>query len=206
MGEPRTLLLLRHGRTAWNHERRIQGQTDAELDATGHAQARAAAKEIAALRPGLLWTSDLSRASVTAAYIGEACGLEPVPDPRLREYALGSREGLSHREYDAAHPKEFAAFRSGDFDIVPGGEKTPEVAARMVAVVEDLLAATPPGGLSVGVSHGAALRVVVATVLGWDVSTARTLGVLANAGWVVLAESPVTGRLRLAAYNRVASG
>jgi broad specificity phosphatase PhoE len=198
---PRTLLLLRHGQTAWNLERRIQGHTDSQLDEVGHEQARAAAKEIAALRPARIWTSDLARATETAAYLGEACGLETTPDARLREYFLGPRQGLTHVEYAAAYPGESAEFRSGRFDIVPGGEDTSEVAARMTAVLQDLLAAAAPGELSVAVSHGAALKVALATSLGWDLSQALTLGDLGNACWAVLAESPITGLLRLDAYN-----
>jgi broad specificity phosphatase PhoE len=204
VAEPRSLLLLRHGQTAWNHERRIQGQTDARLDETGHAQARTAAKEIAALRPARIWTSDLSRAAATAAYAAEACGLEATPDPRLREYFLGSRQTLTHGEYAAAYPEEFEEFRRGHFDVVPDGERTPEVAARMTAALQDLLAATAPGELSVAVSHGAALQVAIAAALEWRFSQALSLGVLGNACWAVLADSPVTGRLRLAAYNRTA--
>lgn len=197
----RSLLLLRHGQTAWNLERRIQGHTDSHLDETGHAQARAAAKEIATLRPDRIWTSDLSRAAETAAYVGEACGLEPVPDPRLREYLLGERQGMTHDDYAAAHPEEFDAFRGGRFDVVPGAEQTAEVAERMTAVLTDLRAVTAPGSLSVAVSHGAALKVAIAACLGWDLSEALTLGVLGNCCWAVLAESPTTGRFRLAAYN-----
>ncbi|MDQ4055527.1 MAG: histidine phosphatase family protein [Actinomycetota bacterium] len=200
----RTLLLLRHGQTSWNHERRIQGHTDSQLDELGHAQARAAAKEIAALRPARIWTSDLARAADTADYVAEASGLDPTPDPRLREYALGPRQTMTHAEYAAAHPEEWAEFRRGHFDVVPGGEKTVDVAARTTASLRELLAATAPGELSVAVTHGAAAKVAIAASLGWDLSEALTLGGLDNGCWAILAESPVTGRLRLAAYNAAA--
>ncbi len=202
---PRSLVLLRHGQTAWNVDRRIQGQSDSVLDEAGHDQALAVAEDLVALRPVHLWTSDLSRAASTAAYVGKACGLDPVPDARLREYALGSREGLLHEEYAAAHPDEFAAFLGGDFDVVPGGERTLAVAERMTAVVQDLLALTPAGGLSIAVTHGAALKVAVAALLGWDRTQAGALGSPENCGWTLLRESPATGTLRLQAYNRVAA-
>ena len=201
---PRTLVLLRHGRTAWNDAGRIQGHADAELDETGHAQARAVARHVAALRPVHLWSSDLSRAATTASYVGQACGLEPVTDARLREYSLGSREGWTHDDYAVRHPEEFAAFRTGDFDVVPDGEGTIAVEKRMRAALDDLIAVTPEGGLSVAVSHGAALRVVIASLLSWDVEQLRTLGALDNCGWSVLTELPVGGGFRLSAYNRVA--
>ena len=94
---PRRLILLRHGRTAWNHVLRVQGHTDVGLDDTGHAQAAGVAPTVAAMAPSLLWTSDLARAWETAAPVAAATGLAAVPDARLREFSLGEREGLTTR-------------------------------------------------------------------------------------------------------------
>ncbi|HEY0952392.1 histidine phosphatase family protein, partial [Nocardioides sp.] len=102
MSGPRRLVLLRHGRTAWNHVLRVQGHTDVGLDDAGHEQAAGVASEVAAMRPSLLWTSDLARAQQTAAPVAAATGLAAVPDARLREFSLGEREGLTHEEYAAA--------------------------------------------------------------------------------------------------------
>ena len=202
----RSLVLLRHGRTDWNVVHRIQGQQESQLDEVGHAEGRAAAAALANLSPAVLWSSDLARAQATAAYVGQACGLEPVLDERLREYALGQREGLLHTEYADAAPDEHARFRAGDFDVVPGGESTEAVAKRMAAALDDLLAAVPDGAVGVAVTHGAAARVAVAAVLGWDLGAARDVAALRNGAWLVLGESPATGRMRLTAYNLMPGG
>ena len=139
----RRLVLLRHGRTTFNHERRVQGQLEAELDDVGHAQAAAVAPVLAALRPAVLWSSDLARARQTVAYLAKETGLEPLYDARLREYSLGERQGLTHDEYAAAHPAEYLEFRQAHYDVVPGAEPTVEVVARMRAAVVDLLAVLP---------------------------------------------------------------
>ncbi len=205
---PRRLVLLRHGRTAYNHSGRIQGQLDAELDDAGHDQAARAGAAIAALGPSVLWSSDLSRARSTAAYVAKEAGLEATYDERLREFALGEREGISHEDYRREHPEEFATFMLGDFDVVAGGERTAAVASRMGAVLEDLLAATPEDGTAVAVSHGAAIRVAVGVLQGWPPGAIRGLHGLENCGWVELDEARVDPdgpyRLRLRAYNRVA--
>jgi broad specificity phosphatase PhoE len=197
----RSLLLLRHGRTAWNLERRIQGQLDAGLDETGHAQSRAAAKVIAEQRPAALWSSDLSRARDTAGYLGEACGLEVVTDPRLREYDLGSLQGLTYAEIAESRPEVFEGFRRGDFEA-PDGESTSTVGARMAAALRELLDATPPGRLAVAVSHGAAIRVGLAALMGWGAPVGLTLGSLGNCCWTVVTEADPGGALRLTSYNR----
>jgi glucosyl-3-phosphoglycerate phosphatase len=200
----RRLVLLRHGRTAYNHGLRIQGQLDVDLDDTGRAQAELAGPAMAALDPVLLWSSDLARARDTAAYVEKATGLAASYDERLRETHLGERQGLTHAEYAAAAPEEFAEFRRGRYDAVPGAEPTSAVRARMVAVLSDLLEALAPGETAVAVSHGAAIRVAVGGLLGWPDEQFHTLRGLDNCGWVVLTEHPDVDGLRLAAYNRVA--
>ena len=75
----RTLVLLRHGQTAWNLEHRAQGHSDVELDDTGHAQAAAVAPYVAGLAPALLWSSDLARARQTAEYITKYALYAPEP-------------------------------------------------------------------------------------------------------------------------------
>ena len=200
----RRLVLLRHGRTAWNHARRVQGQQDAELDETGHAQALAVAPVMAALQPTLLWASDLSRARDTALAVAAATGLEPTYDARLREFALGEREGLTHDEYAAADAEEYAAFRRGHLDSARGSEPTPAVRQRMRAVLGELLAALGPEETGVAVSHGAAVRVATGAMLGWPDEQFHSLRGLDNCGWVVLEDHPEVDGLHLAAYNRTA--
>lgn len=201
----RRLILLRHGQTAWNKASRVQGQLDAELDDTGRAQAAAVAPVLAALRPAVLWSSDSVRARDTAAFVAKETGLDPTYDARLREYFLAERQGLTHDEYAALAPEEFAEFRLGDFDVVPGGESAAVVAARMVAALDDLLATLAPGELGVAVSHGAAIRDAVPALLGWEPSRRAALHGLDNCGWVELDQAEPGRPLRMRAYNRVAA-
>ena len=198
------LVLLRHGRTAWNQERRAQGHTDVPLDEVGRAQAAAAAPAVAALRPVALWSSDLARARETAAYVEAAGGQTAVVDPRLREYDLGERTGLTMPEYAASFPDEYAAFRQGRYEVVPGGESTATVTARVTAVLREALAALAPGECGVVVSHGGALKVPLVEVLGWPSGLAATVRGLDNCGWAELEDTGAGGALRLAVYNRVA--
>lgn len=199
------LVLLRHGRTAWNAEGRIQGQLDVEIDDTGHAQAAAVAPRLAALGPAVLWSSDSARARQTAAYVAKECGVEPAYDERLREYYLADWQGRTHADVREGEAALFDRFRNGDFDAVPGGETTAQVAARMVAALTDLLAALAPGELGIAVSHGAAIRDAVPALLGWPATERAALHGLDNCGWVELDQAEPGTRLRLRAYNRVAS-
>lgn len=200
----RTLVLLRHGRTAFNHGLRVQGQLDVELDEVGRQQAVVAAEALAKLGPTLLWSSDLVRARSTAGALSEATGLAPTYDARLREFHLGERQGLTHDEYAAADPVEFEQFRRGHYDSAPGAEPADDVRRRMTEALHELLAALAPGEAAVAVSHGAAIRVATGAMLGWPDDQFHTLRGLTNCGWVVLEEHPEVGGLRLGAYNRTA--
>ena len=197
---PRRLVLLRHGRTAWNAAHRVQGQLDTELDEVGLEQARTVAPLVAALSPSLVWTSDLARARVTAEVVAKECGLVPSYDERLREFRLGSFQGLTHAELEAADPAAFVRFRGGDWTDIPGGETPAEVAGRYVACLRDLVAQLGPGECGVAVSHGAATRTGLVAFLGWPLTQARDLRALGNCGRVTL-EQRSTGEWALASYN-----
>ena len=177
--------------------RRVQGQLDAELDETGHRQAAAVAAAIAALAPVALWSSDSVRARETAAYVAKETGLDPTYDARLREYFLAERQGLTHDEYAALAPEEFAEFRRGNFDVVPGGETAEEVSGRMVAAAAaSCWPRSARARLAVAVSHGAAIRDAVPGPARLAASTERAaLHGLDNCAWVELDQAEA-GRAR----------
>ena len=206
----RRLVLLRHGRTSWNDSGRAQGHADVPLDEVGLAQAKEVAPLMAELRPVAIWTSDLARASQTADAVAAECGLEPVPDPRLREFDIGAnRTGLTIEEYAAAHPEEYAALLAGEIEGIPGRETRDDVLARFLPALTSYVDGLGEGETGLVVAHGAALRVAVPAFLGWEGDPGESFGVLANCGWVVLEHSASTWtggheQWRLVAWNRIA--
>jgi len=199
----RRLVLLRHGRTEWNASQRIQGHLDPVLDEVGLAQAQAVAPAVAALAPVTLLSSDLRRARQTTEYVAQATGLVPSYDERLRECYLGERQGLTHEDYAALDPAEYARFRAGDWDDIPGAETQTQVAQRFTAVLKEAAASLEEGQTALIVAHGAAIRTAMAHWLGWPIDWASDFRALANCGWVELVERP-SGKWALAAYNRTA--
>lgn len=205
----RTLVLLRHGQTAWNAEGRAQGHTDVPLDEVGRAQAAAVAPVIAELLPVFVRSSDLARAAQTAEVVAMACGLPVVRDERLREYDVGERAGLTIAEFAAAYPEAHArwAMAGGLFenaDSVAGAESTADVLGRVLPSLRSAMSCLAPGETGVVVGHGAALRVALVALLGWDSSAGATLRGLDNCGWAVIDAGAVDGMPRLMAYNRLA--
>jgi glucosyl-3-phosphoglycerate phosphatase len=173
-------VLWRHGQTIWNAESRFQGQTDIPLDDTGEAQAALAASRLATLRPEAIFSSDLSRASSTAAPLARLSGLPVRLDKDLRERSGGSWEGLTDRQIAERYPAERATWNP------PDGESTAAVADRVGAALSRIAETVSDGGLVVVVSHGAALRLGMARMLGLGEDAFNVLGPLSNCSWSVL--------------------
>ena len=190
-------MLWRHGQTVWNAERRFQGQSDIPLDETGQAQAERAARLLAALRPDLIVSSDLSRAAGTAAALGRLVGLEVRMDKDLRERSGGSWEGLTDTEIRARYPVEHASWTP------PDGEPSAVVAERVAgALLRIAVAVSGPDfatGLAVVASHGAALRLGMSRLLGMPAELSGVLGPLSNCSWSVLGRR--NGHWRLVEHN-----
>lgn len=200
----RRLVLWRHGRTAWNLEHRFQGQTDIPLDAEGVRQAGVAARQLGQLPPTAIVSSDLDRARTTAAALADITGLPVAQDQRLRETFAGDWQGLTREELLARYSDELAGWAGGS-DLRPGGgERRSEVAARMVAAIEDAMAPLTGDATLVVVTHGGAARAAVGQLLGLPMDHWSILGVLTNCAWTVLSERPEPdggSRWRLEEYN-----
>jgi len=177
----RRAVLLRHARTAWNAERRFQGQADPPLDDVGRSQAYEVAPLIAALRPDLLVSSDSARAMQTAAVVGEVTGLPVRTEPRLRERGLGHWEGLTREEVAVAYPDEYADWVAGRDVSRRGGETREAVAERALAAFTDL----PDVAITVLVTHSATAMALTNALLGIP-QEVHPLGPLANCHWTEL--------------------
>lgn len=187
-GRGRKVVLWRHGQTAWNLQRRFQGNTDIDLTDDGVAQARRSARLLAALRPDAIIASDLRRTADTAAELAALTGLGVTHDENLRETYAGAWQGLTHEEIVERHAEEYAAWKRGEPVRRGGGELETEVADRAAPVVERHAEKLPEDGTLVVVSHGGTIRTTIGRLLGLEPRTWEALGGLSNCSWSVLGE------------------
>lgn len=168
------LVLVRHGETDWNRQGRWQGQSDTPLNDTGRAQAAAMAESQRGLPLAAIYSSDLRRATETAAALAAVSGAPIHRDPRLREISLGAWEGMLFDDIRRRDGDQLDRLRREPArGRAPGGESPAEVLNRVRAVLADIARDHPADRVAV-VSHGLALAALKVHLLGlpldlvWD--------------------------------------
>ncbi len=166
---------MRHGITAWNRERRFQGQIDVPLDTQGLEQARRTARRLASWPVAAVYTSDLLRARQTAEAIAAAHALEIRVEPRVRERHYGRFEGQTYDEIERADALSWRRWRARepDFALPGGGETLLALHARVENALVDL-ARRHPGGTVVVVTHGGVLDCAFRVATGLPIEAPRT--------------------------------
>jgi probable phosphoglycerate mutase len=177
-----TIVLIRHGETAWNAERRLQGHIDIALNAEGQRQAEALAGALADTDFDAIVASDLQRAAQTAHALARRQGLAVLADPGLRERCYGRFEGLLYAEIAQRFPVEFAAWQARDIDArMPDAERVAESFRQFYQRCTGAIlawAARHPGQSLALVAHGGVLECAYRCALGLALSTPRDFPVL----------------------------
>ncbi|KWB45655.1 histidine phosphatase family protein [Burkholderia ubonensis] len=177
------ILFIRHGETAWNRIKRIQGHIDIPLADSGLAQAQRLAVRLAretrdGARVDAIYSSDLMRAQQTAQLAADALGLPLVLRAGLRERAYGIFQGHDSTEIEARFPDAYAAWQTRDPGFEPeGGESQRAFYHRVLHALEPIVAAHP-GGRIACVAHGGVLDCVYRFANGLDLAAPRNYQLL----------------------------
>lgn len=197
-----TVVLLRHGQTPWNEQRRLQGNADIDLNDLGREQAEQAAGVLAELRPKAIVSSDLRRASDTARIVARASGVSVRIDKRLRERGFGPWEGLGHAEIEEGWPEQYRLWVGGGQPDGLGIEPRRAVGQRVAAAVDTAALTLAQADVLVIVSHGAAIGTGLTFLLGLDPTRWNGISGLGNCHWsIVHPTNSGHPRWRLVAHN-----
>jgi probable phosphoglycerate mutase len=171
------IILIRHGETAWNAERRLQGHLDIPLNAEGERQAKLLAEALAPESIDLVVASDLQRARQTAQAVATTRSMPVHIEAGLRERCYGGFEGLLYSEIEQRFPAEFAAWQARDVDgVLPSGKNRGETFRDFYTRSTDAilgLAAAHPGRTLALVAHGGVLECAYRMALGLSLETPR---------------------------------
>ncbi len=171
------ILLIRHGETDWNAEKRLQGHLDIPLNAEGRKQAAAAGQALLNEPLDIVISSDLSRARQTAQEIAAPRGMTVHVDPGLRERCYGAFEGMLYAEISQRYPEAFAAWRAHDIDArFPEGERVAETlrefADRVIGTITRIATARQYRKIAL-VTHGGVLDCAYRIAQGIEFSRER---------------------------------
>ncbi|MCH7482989.1 MAG: histidine phosphatase family protein [Chloroflexi bacterium] len=160
------LILVRHGRTAWNVLGRVQG--GGPLDDVGRAQVSALAERLSREPISAVYSSPAARARETAGAIAERLGLPVRRSTLLRDLSYGRFAGALLTDVEARYPGLLERWRASPHTVrFEGGESIAELRGRIVRFIartherhdgETVLAAT----------HDSPVRVAASLALGLD--------------------------------------
>ncbi|HEX2027294.1 MAG TPA: histidine phosphatase family protein [Nitriliruptorales bacterium] len=197
------LVLVRHGESLWNAERRVQGQSGSGLSERGVAQAQRTAELLAETYPeAVVAASDLQRTRETVAPLARLVAVEVRFHAGLRERHFGSWTGLLADEIVERDTERWNRWVAGH-DVVGevGGEDTPTFSRRVVGALRDLLPGIDDRPL-ICVTHGGPIWHGTHALLGTD---RRLLAGVANCSVTELDLDPGSdGGGRLVTWNQVA--
>ncbi len=165
------IILIRHGETEWNSQKRMQGHSNSDLSLVGQAQIQALGQWMKNVPFDLIYSSDSLRAKQTAEAITQFSGHELQFDQRLREKNLGVFEGLTSEEARERHPEVFRLFKTaGSKYVIDEGESTQQLQDRALEIVNEIRIKHPEERVLL-VTHGGFIRVVMKHSLGLSLET-----------------------------------
>jgi broad specificity phosphatase PhoE len=161
-----SVLLIRHGQSEGNAERRFGGHTPTPLSALGRRQAEATAQALCRTSITAIYASDLLRAVETATPLARALNLEIRQTEAFRERSVGRMEGLTFEEAAQQFPEEYAALLRRDFEhVLSGGESYRQLLDRAAAELDRAIADNRSGTIAV-FSHTGTICILALHLMG----------------------------------------
>lgn len=157
------LLLVRHGQSIWNDEKRVQGQQDIPLSDEGRKQAIALGKRLKGFQIQACFSSPLKRAMETAELILKASGNSiPITTmPELMERNFGDWEGKSIDNLQSLFAEEFSQWLTAhQIPAPPNGESIDELMRRVKQGLDQILASVKEGNVLV-VGHSGSVKATI---------------------------------------------
>ena len=165
------LILVRHGQTVWNREKRAQGVSDIELNEYGRAQAECLALSLLDEGIDSIVSSPLKRAIQTAEAINRFHHLPIDTQDGLMELNMGDFEGIALGRMLNDHEDFLKQWADDPASIVmPGGESLAELQRRAWGAVERIIAKP---GTTLLVSHNFTIMTILSMIKGVDIAHFR---------------------------------
>ncbi len=166
------LLLIRHGQTDWNLDRRVMGRQPIGLNETGRSQVQDLALALKELPIDHIYASPLQRTQESAEILNQNRNLSPIFHESLREIEYGIWVGKTFDEVRKA--KDYSdPYANPHLPVCESGESLNQVRDRAVSFTEELRQKTE--GRILLVSHADWIKTVVLHYLNLPLSQLRSL-------------------------------
>ena len=181
------LTIVRHGRTDWNLEGRVQGSIDRPLDDTGMQEAFKLYEEFQHFPITKVCSSDLKRAFTTAEIIAKGFSHSVEAHAALREVSYGQIEGQLWRDFLHDYKEKIAKYEKLDwegrkkFRYTDTSESYEEVINRVIPFLNDLCTQNTFQHMMI-VTHGGVIKALLAELIGADDRRVHT----ENTGYMTL--------------------
>jgi 2,3-bisphosphoglycerate-dependent phosphoglycerate mutase len=160
------VLLVRHGQSRGNAERRFGGHTATPLSARGRNQAQATAHTLKSESVTAIYSSDLARAIETARPLSNLTGIQIQGTTAFRERSVGVMEGLTFEDAAQQHPEQYAALLRRDFEhVLAGGESYRQLLGRAREKLDEVIAQNRGGRIAV-FSHTGTICILALHLMG----------------------------------------
>ncbi|MCX6990894.1 MAG: histidine phosphatase family protein [Chlamydiae bacterium] len=185
--DAKKITIIRHGRTDWNAEGRVQGSIDRPLDEVGMSEAKILGDAFFHLPIGKIVSSDLERAYHTAKIIAEKFSSSVEMHPSLREVSFGSIEGMLWEDFRLEYKEKILAYESlsweerKKFRYTDTSETYGEALARVLPFLQDLCLQSASQHILV-ITHGGVMKALLAELAGFDDRKVRSQ----NTGFLTL--------------------
>ena len=175
------IILIRHGETEWNSQKRMQGHSNSDLSEVGMGQIQALGELMKNVSFDHIYSSDSLRTRETAEAITQYSGHTLQFDQRIREKNLGVFEGLTSTEAKERHPEIYRLFKTAGANyVIDEGESTQQLLERALEFIEEIRLRHPQERV-VMVTHGGVVRVLMKHALGLSID-APTRFIIKNTG------------------------
>jgi phosphoserine phosphatase len=169
------IILIRHGETIWNKQKKCQGFSDIPLNETGKEQAMLLGQALKSVSFSAVYSSDLARAKSTGDEIAGQHNMKVMTDARFRELNQGDLEGQSLSDLLADHPGILKKWLENPADVqMPGGESMRSLQKRAVVALQDIIDNHPDEIVAV-VAHNLCILSIICHSIKLDLNNFRRL-------------------------------
>lgn len=162
------IILIRHGLTLWNLEGRIQGISNTELAPEGLRQAKLLAEKFPCDKVDAIYSSDLSRAKITAQFLADKFNLPVQTTTAFREVDFGEWDGKSFSDLEKFDADRLKIFHTQPDKLkLDGAETFQQAQSRAMNRLKQVIDAHENGGENhvVIAAHGSINRLMLCAIL-----------------------------------------